>query len=202
MFALLGLYDWSHVSQEASVAFKRNMKTLERLLPYHDVDGFSTYDLSHIVLKLDPYVAATPYLGIHVFLLYALHSITGSATLKRYERRWTAKIDELNKPLRITVISSVPSSPQPAGNTITFRLQAEGGSGGQKLYRFGVKKGTEWTFPQPFSPADTFVWTPNEADSYYIGFYAKNADSSREYDNFRYQPFKIEAADDTRGVSR
>jgi hypothetical protein len=45
MFALLGVYDWSHHSKEAANAFVRNIETLERLLPYHDIDGFSTYDL-------------------------------------------------------------------------------------------------------------------------------------------------------------
>lgn len=190
MFALLGLHDWSHISRKASAAFKQNKATLERLLPYHDVDGFSTYDLSHVIFKEPPAVSA-PYLTVHVYLLHALHSITGSATLKRYERRWAAKIDQMNKPLRITVISSDLLSPQPEGTAITFRLQTEGGSGGQKLYQFAVKKGTRWTFPQPFSPADSFVWTPKEADSYYIGFYAKNADSKKEHDSFRYQAFSI-----------
>jgi hypothetical protein len=190
MFALLGLYDWSYVSRKASVAFERNIETLVRLLPFHDVDGFSTYDLSHIILKLPPYVAS-PYLGIHVYLLHALHSITGVATLKRYQRRWTAKIDEMNKPLRITDILSDVPSPQPVGTTITFRLQSAGGSGGQKLYQFGVRHGTEWTFPQPFSPDNTFTWTPKETDTYYIGFYAKNVESSQEFDNFRNQAFTI-----------
>lgn len=190
MFAILGLYDWSHVSQKASVAFNRNIETLERLLPYHDIDGFSTYDLSHIVLKLAPYVAA-PYLGIHVYLLRALAGITGSATFNRYERRWTAKIDKMNRELRITAMSSDVQSPQPAGTTITFQIKTEGGNGGDLLYQFGIKRGTKWTMAQPFSPSDTFAWTPQEPDNYIIGFYAREAGSPREFDNFRYRAFSI-----------
>lgn len=190
LFAILGLHDWSHVSQKASVAFKRNIETLERLLPYHDIDGFSTYDLSHIVLKLLPYVAA-PYLGIHVYLLHALAGITGSATLNRYERRWAAKLDKMNREVRITAMSPDLPSPQPAGTTIKFQLKAEGGGGKDQLYQFGIKRGTEWTTAQPFSPSNTFAWTPQEPDNYVIGFYVKEAGSSREWDNFRYQRFTI-----------
>ena len=95
MFAMLGLFDWSHVSEKASAAFKLHMETLEPLLPYHDVDGFSTYDLSHIIFGLGPYIAP-PYLGIHVYLLHALASVTNSAVLKQYEMKWAAKIDEMN----------------------------------------------------------------------------------------------------------
>ena len=96
---MLGLFDWSHVSEKASAAFKLHMETLEPLLPYHDVDGFSTYDLSHIIFGLGPYIAP-PYLGIHVYLLHALASVTNSAVLKQYEMKWAAKIDEMNKPAK------------------------------------------------------------------------------------------------------
>ena len=40
-------------------------------------------------------------------------------------------------------MSSDLPSPQPAGTTITFRLQSAGGSGGQKLYQFAVRRGSE-----------------------------------------------------------
>jgi heparosan-N-sulfate-glucuronate 5-epimerase len=190
MFALLGVYDWSHVSPEAAGSFTRGIDTLERLLPYHDIDGLSTYDLSHIVLKLYPYVAPF-YLGIHVYLLHSLESITGSEVLKRYEMRWAAKVDEMNRPLRITVFSSDVPSPQRAGTTIKFQLRAEGGAGGDKLFQFGVRRGGIWTLPQKFSTINTFTWTPAEADEYIIGFYAKEAGSVHEFDNFQYQKFTI-----------
>lgn len=193
MFALLGLYDWSHHSKEAASAFARNIETLERLLPYHDIDGFSTYDLSHLVLKVYPYVHEF-YEGTHVYLLHALASVTGSATLTRYEQRWTAKIDEMNRPLRITSISSNIASPQPVGAAITFRLTSAGGNGGKTLYQFAVRDELDWTTPQPFSDRDTFVWTPKKPGKYYIGFYAKEVASKAEYDNFRNWPFTINPA--------
>jgi hypothetical protein len=190
MFTLLGLYDWSKISPQAATAFDQNIATLDRLLPYHDVDGFSTYDLSHIIFKLGPYVAA-PYLGIHVYLLHALAGLTGSSTLKRYEIKWAAKIDEMNRPLRITSISSDFQSPSPAGSRIKFELQSRGGNGGPKLYQFAIRRGDNWTVAQPFSPDNSFTWTPAEPDNYTLGFYAKNSGSDAEFDNFRNQPFVI-----------
>jgi hypothetical protein len=190
MFALLGLYDWSHLSKSAGVAFKQNMKTLERLLSYYDIDGFSIYDLSHIVMKLDPAISAS-YFGVHVYLLHALHHVTGRATLKKYERRWATKIDKMNRELRITSMPSDRPSPQPANSTITFEIKTAGGEGGAKLYQFAIKRGTEWTMPQPFSPSPTFSWKPTEPDDYIIGFYVKEAGSLREFDNYRYQRFTI-----------
>jgi hypothetical protein len=191
MFALLGLYDWSKLSAKADAEFKRNIETLERLLPYHDIDGFSTYDLSHIVLKLDPYVAGH-YQGIHVYLLHALASVTNSSTLKRYELKWTKKIDDMNRPVRITIISSDAQSPRPAGTSIKFELTSKGGKGGAKLYQFAIRQGGVWTVAQPFSPDNSFTWTPATPDDYIVGFYAKEVGSEAEFDNFRYQAFTIE----------
>jgi hypothetical protein len=190
MFTLLGLYDWAKLSPQAATAFDQNMETLDRLLPYHDIDGFSTYDLSHIIFKLGPYVAAH-YQGIHVYLLHALASVTDRPTLKRYELKWTKKIDEMNRPLRITSISSDVQSPSPVGSRIRFELKSEGGNGGPKLYQFAIRRGRNWTVAQPFSPDDSFTWTPAEPDNYIVGFYAKNSGSDSEFDNFRYQAFVI-----------
>jgi hypothetical protein len=193
MFTLLGLYDWSKISPKADAEFKRNIETLERLLPYHDIDGFSTYDLSHIVLKLDPYVHEH-YEGIHVYLLHALASVTNSPTFKQYELKWAKKIDEMNRPLRITRISSDAESPRPAGTSIKFELQSEGGKGGAKLYQFAIWRGGTWTVAQPFSPDNSFAWKPAEPGDYMIRFYAKEAGTEAEFDNFRQQRFTIKAS--------
>src|SRR5262249_14029380 len=49
MHALLGAYDWwqiqdGEMSQRAGIYFRRSVRTLDQLLPYYDVNGFSAYD--------------------------------------------------------------------------------------------------------------------------------------------------------------
>ena len=194
MFTLLGLYDWaqidSKVKDEAEDAFTDGMKTLVHILPYYDAEGFSTYDLAHIVLKTKPYVAPE-YLGIHVHLLHAINSISPDKTVATYEKKWAAKIDEMNKALRITTRQIDNVSPQPAGKTITITLGAEGGAGGKKLFRTYIKFNGEWTTLSEYSYGNTFKWTPKIPGEYILGFYAKDETSKKEWDSFRYQAFIV-----------
>jgi hypothetical protein len=194
MFTLLGVYDWSTVDskskKQASVAFHDGMKTLNKILPYYDVDGFSTYDLGHIILNLPPYVAPS-YLGIHVYLLHALDSISSSDTLKIYEKKWSAKIDEMNKPLRFTKINIKQPSPQQANTKIEINVEAEGGTNGSKTYKLDVKHDGVWKTVSGFSKDSTIYWLPDKPGEYTLGFFAKNDDSPDEYDNFRYQVFNV-----------
>lgn len=194
MFALLGIYDWSNVKsanqQEAVNAFHDGMSTLDRILPLFDIDGFSAYDLAHIVLKLPPYVAAE-YLGIHVYLLHALNSIAPSKVLTHYERKWQAKVDEMNRTLKFTkIILSEPAGK--VGQSLLVDLDAGGGTDAQKLYKMEVRLDGVWTPVSDYGDSSKLTWTPRMAGSYVLGFFIKNADSKQEFDNFRYQAFEVD----------
>jgi len=187
MFALLGVYDWSQVDSpsqaRAKEAFASGIRTLDRILPLYDIDGFSTYDLAHIVL--DAYPSVHPdYLGIHVYLLHALHSVTGNALFKNYETKWAAKIDAMNAKLRITGIEAPAEFS--VGAPAKIRLRASGPGAEPTLYQLSVKSGNEWTVVQLYSPSDTLEWTPPASGDYVLGFFARSDDGSDWY-NFRYR---------------
>lgn len=189
MYALLGVYDWSSTESasraRAAEAFGQGMRTLEKLLPLHDVQGYSTYDLAHLVLKVPPYVAPD-YLGIHVHLLHALNSVAPSPVLQRYERQWAAKIDAMNALLKFTTIAMDDHDVR-VGQPVAIRLESAGGQGGVKLYSLAVKFKNEWTTVVPYAPASRFSWTPQEPGEYDLGFFVKDQGSAREWDNFRYR---------------
>lgn len=194
MFALLGIYDWSQVvsrnQAEAAKAFSDGMATLDRILPLFDIDGYSAYDLAHIVLKLPPYVAPE-YLGIHVYLLHALDSIAPSKVLTHFEGKWQAKVDAMNQMLKFIKIAPSASAGK-VGQPLRVELDAAGGTGKQKLYKMEVRVNGLWTPVSEYGEAATLTWTPQAPGSYVLGFYVKNADSKREFDNFRYQAFEVE----------
>lgn len=99
MFALLGLYDWSALTQRheevpknsADQAFKAGVRTLEKLLPYYDLGGFTTYDLGHITFDDEPHVVVK-YHMYHIMLLRQVRSVAPSDTLKHYEDLWISYI--------------------------------------------------------------------------------------------------------------
>ncbi len=98
MFSLLGLYDWAQVSsgedQKLSEKhFKSGIKTLEKILPYYDIGGFSAYDLGHIThRKAKPHVIAK-YHAIHIYLLHALYTVTDNETLHEFELLWASYVE-------------------------------------------------------------------------------------------------------------
>lgn len=193
MYALLGVYDWSSTASaskaRAAEAFREGMRTLDKILPLHDVAGYSTYDLAHLVLKIPPYVAPD-YLGIHVHLLHALNSVSPSAVVQAYERKWAAKIDAMNALLKFTTIA-VGNENAKVGQPVSITLDSAGGQGGTKLYSLSVKFRNEWTTVVPYSPASSFSWTPQEAGEYDLGFFVKEQGSSHDWDNFRYRTIVV-----------
>jgi hypothetical protein len=96
MFALLGVYDWSNLnplgqSAVAQVYFARYLATLDRILPYYDVGGFSAYDLGHIVYSSQPNLDPD-YHATHIYLLHALGSVTQDPVLAQYEDLWRSYV--------------------------------------------------------------------------------------------------------------
>lgn len=105
MFALLGLYDWSKLQtttdegqQKSGLFFKDGIRTLEKILPYYDVDGLSVYDLTHYTFNNRKNLLVTAsYTGVHVYLLHALNSVTGNKHIKQYEDKWYNDLAEIAK---------------------------------------------------------------------------------------------------------
>ncbi len=93
--ALLGLYDWAHLPREFDVGqgiaknyFNEGIETLRKILPYYDMGGISTYDLGYITFDVNQPNISPIYHGVHIYLLHAVHSITGDLIFKEYRDRW------------------------------------------------------------------------------------------------------------------
>ncbi len=94
MFAVLGLYDWSHVDPKARVIFDQSIISLKKLLPYFDIERFSAYDLSYITnpLPKGPHFGLA-YHGVHIAQLKALYSVTGETMLSEYADMWLGYVN-------------------------------------------------------------------------------------------------------------
>jgi len=99
MFAMLGVYDWAQVDANlakrnaASFYFSEYVQTLDHILPYYDLGGFSAYDLGHITYHREPLLYAY-YHAIHIYELHALYSITNDPVLKKYEMLWRSDVSK------------------------------------------------------------------------------------------------------------
>lgn len=97
MFTLLGLYDWSHVESEtkddAKLYFDKGVATLEKILPYYDIGGFTAYDLTHMTHNLDPHIG-TSYHAVHVHFCNLFYQITGKEIFLEYYKKWASYVDE------------------------------------------------------------------------------------------------------------
>src|SRR5690606_23362682 len=89
MFTLLGLYDWTTLtnSKLARSLFEEGIRTLEKILPYYDLGTITSYDLSYIthvrpdfVVPIEPHVVPR-YHAVHISQLQALNSVHPSEVL-------------------------------------------------------------------------------------------------------------------------
>jgi len=99
MYALLGLYDWSQVdaddksSQMAGELFRKGIATLEQILDRYDLGGFTAYDLGHLIYPDKPPHVGIRYHAVHIYLLHALHSVTGNNKLLDTKHKWARYVD-------------------------------------------------------------------------------------------------------------
>jgi len=99
LFTLLGLYDWWKLTKDgnkkyalvAEKYFSEGIKTLKRILHYYDIGGYTTYDLAHIVYKIDPKISGN-YHAIHIYLLHALYTVTGDKVLRDFANLWASYV--------------------------------------------------------------------------------------------------------------
>lgn len=97
MYTLIGLYDWSQTgakgADRAKELFDEGIKTLEKILPYYDIGGFTCYDLSHITWNRveTPHVSPS-YHRIHVAFCHIFYEITGIETFNYYYMLWASYV--------------------------------------------------------------------------------------------------------------
>lgn len=98
IFTILGLYDWSHVKsetqQDAKHYFDEGIKTLEKILPYFDIGGFTAYDLGHITYKTNRPHIGIGYHAVHIYQLNVMHDITGNEKFLEYYLLWSSYVDK------------------------------------------------------------------------------------------------------------
>jgi len=96
MFTLAGLYDWSQTgakgSERAKELFDEGVRTLEKILPYYDIGGFTCYDLSHITWKREAPHIGIGYHRVHVAFCKIFYDITGIETFEHYYTLWASYV--------------------------------------------------------------------------------------------------------------
>lgn len=98
MYTLIGLYDWSNVSNDKKISdeakeyFNQGLETLKYILPYYDIGGFVTYDLGYLTKPGTKPTVNLNYYGTHITLLEALYQITGDKTFEDYGNLWTSYV--------------------------------------------------------------------------------------------------------------
>lgn len=97
MFTLLGLYDWSCVETDTSAIakemFEKGIITLEKILPYYDVGGFTAYDLAHLTVENRKPHISPAYHRYHVAFCKIFYDITGNDTFNEYYLLWKSYVD-------------------------------------------------------------------------------------------------------------
>ena len=98
MFSVIGLYDWAQIDSEtkseAQKYYKKGIKTLEKILPYYDIGGFSAYDLGHITYDKTPHYGIA-YHAIHIQFCNIFYQLTGKEIFMEYYKKWSLYVDEL-----------------------------------------------------------------------------------------------------------
>lgn len=101
IFSLIGLYDWWQLQPDdqqgshyfAKVYFEKGVRTLEKILPYYDANGWSLYDMWHVADISKPYRLATPaYHYTHIYLLQAMYGLTNSQEIGRLLKNWSEAV--------------------------------------------------------------------------------------------------------------
>ncbi len=101
MYALIGIYDWtcidSEFSGEAESLFLDGIKTLEKILPFYDIGGFTSYDLAHLTYYTET-LSHPPHIGInyhreHVVFCKIFYDLTGIDAFKHYYELWASYVD-------------------------------------------------------------------------------------------------------------
>lgn len=99
MYTLIGLYDWSCIEtqltlrSDATELFQKGMDTLEMILPWYDIGGFTAYDLSHIILKRSSPHISVGYHCEHTAFCKIFYDITNRDVFNQYYLLWKSYVD-------------------------------------------------------------------------------------------------------------
>jgi hypothetical protein len=98
IYLTVGLYDWSKVTDAgehralAEKYYNESIRTIEKILPYYDVGGLSTYDLAHITHHHEPHFGLS-YHRNHIELLTLLYTLTGNRWFRHFADSWARYAD-------------------------------------------------------------------------------------------------------------
>lgn len=94
LFTVIGLYDWKCVKSMCcsgvggiEALFYECVKTIEAVLPFFDISGFSVYDLGYITFNARKKYSFR-YHACHVMQLHALNGVVDSDVMRNYENSW------------------------------------------------------------------------------------------------------------------
>jgi heparosan-N-sulfate-glucuronate 5-epimerase len=98
IYATVGLYDWSRVPEAgqhrdlAEKYFRESVRTIDQILPYYDVGGFSAYDMAHVTHRRAPHFGLS-YHRNHIELLTLLYTLTGKRWFRHFADSWAQYAD-------------------------------------------------------------------------------------------------------------
>lgn len=174
-FIILGLYDWCHLESASDLPSRRSAcelfecsaYTFEKILPYYDIGGFSSYDMTHVTKRLEPRVWPH-YHEIHLGLLQALASLVPShAGLRSTLEQWASDVGQPIPTTPPTQALAAPShssgcAPRPAQSP-TSKVATLAGTCPQVPTRM-LTPGSDstcvhWTKPSEDGCTDSFAMT-------------------------------------------
>lgn len=96
-YALLGLYDWSTIESpshgQCKEMFDKGIITLKKLLPYYDIGGFTTYDLSYLIYNNRCPHVVPHYHSIHIMFNKVFYEITHDEEFFRLYKKWISYVN-------------------------------------------------------------------------------------------------------------
>jgi hypothetical protein len=111
----------------------------------------------------------------------------------------TPPFDVAITPVTVKALYANLSFPAATGTPITWTSRVQGGLAGPLQYTFWLNKlGAGWSNPQPYSPSETFTWTPTwgEEGEYWLQVWVRSNGSTAFYEHWRSttSSFKIQRA--------
>lgn len=114
---------------------------------------------------------------------FSVH-VKSSTSRKSYDvyRTFEYEVKQI-EPVKATTLSVNNASPQPVGTTLSLTAGATGGV--QRLYKFHLFDGNEWTVLRDYDTSNKAQWKPTKAGDYKLVVHVKDQSSSKEYDSYK-----------------
>lgn len=92
-------------------------------------------------------------------------------------------------PVKVSSVTTDQASPQTTNKRINISINATGGT--ERLYRFWIRENGNWRILQDYSPNSTSPWSPSSPGNYRISVHAKDKNSTKEYDDYKFIDYEI-----------